>query len=64
MRAPHSLPLVVGGDTMFLPPVDLNVGGVDIDRRRGAQPGLPPHGHEPQYPLTHLRQPGFYLCPL
>ena len=34
MRAARPLPLVVVGHPAFLAPVDLHVGGVDVDRHR------------------------------
>ena len=64
VRAPHTLTLMVVGNTTFLAPVHLDIGSVQVDRHRAAQPSLPRRGHPLEHPLGHAGYPGFHRAPL
>ena len=64
VRAPAALPGVVVGHTAFLTPVDLHVGGINIDRHRLTQDGPARRGQQVQHPLVHRGQPDLDRGPL
>jgi hypothetical protein len=50
--------------TPLLAPVRLNVGGIQIDRHRLTQSGLPRHRNPDEHPLGHPRHPSLHTDPL
>jgi hypothetical protein len=55
---------VVIDHAAFVPAVHLDIGGVEIDRRRCGQPGAARHRQMVQHPLVNPSHPGLHFCPL
>ncbi len=65
MRAAHPLALIVPGHTAFPGPVDLHVGGIQVDRDWPAgQRRRPFRRQQRKHPPGHLRQAGLHRPPL
>ena len=58
-RASTTLALVVIDHAAFVPAVHLDIGGVEIDRRRCGQPGAARHRQMVQHPLGNPSHPGW-----
>jgi hypothetical protein len=47
-----------------VPAVHLDIGGVEIDRRRCGQPGAARHRQMVQHPVGNPSHPDLHICPL